>query len=393
MYPRRVSIPALPMVDPRALNALEHGRAGQFAVQVLDQVWGDPGAGAQIEQAFRRARWMGSKTRRMVRDLVYACIRQQDLLGSGAPRARWQALVRRLRGEVPTLPTGTWERLAACGSVPIWLLREVGDQDAAERFVHGLSGRAGVTLRVPVEQRDALAERLGGQATRWSARGVRFERLDVAGLPEYRAGQAEVQDEGSQLVAELVDAQAGMTVLDWCAGGGGKALAVLAATPGARVLAADVRDGALEQARQRAARARVPLEVVAHNALPMAERVLVDAPCSGTGTLRRDPALRWRLTRSWVDERVALQAAILDEAAARVAVGGRLIYATCSALRRENDGAIDAFLARDPRFEAVSTARIWGEERARQLGGDRLRLETAVHGTDAFFGAVVQRLR
>ncbi|MCP4806827.1 MAG: RsmB/NOP family class I SAM-dependent RNA methyltransferase [Proteobacteria bacterium] len=381
-------IPPLPEVDPRALNALQHGRAGRFAVELLEEVWGDPGAGPRIEAAFRKARWMGSKTRRMVRELTYTVVRRQDLLGDGPVEVRWGRLVQWLRGEwAPSLPDDPWERLARVGSVPVWLLREVGDLSRATRFVAGLHGRAGVTVRVDADARDALAVRWGGEPTRWSPRGIRFERVDVRTL-----SGAEVQDEGSQLVAELVLPTPGSTVIDWCAGAGGKSLAVLAAHPGVRVLAADVRPRALEEARRRAARAGLPLEVMDHADLPRAARVLVDAPCTSTGTLRRDPALRWRLTPDWLAERVRLQASILDAAAEHVEVGGRLIHATCSALHVENRGVVEGFLSRNADFRALPLGDVLGEG-AEALGGDVLDLETAVHGTDAFFGAVVHRIR
>ncbi len=240
--------------------------------------------------------------------------------------------------------------------------------------------------------------------------------LRVAGRPPlaqtaaFRDGLVEVQDEGSQLVALLLGARPGHQVVDFCAGAGGKTLAVAAmmANKG-RVIAADVLGKRLERATVRFRRAGLhnietrPLSgardpwVKRHKA--MFDRVLVDAPCTGTGTWRRNPDARWASLGPGLSELVPLQGEILDSASRLVKPGGRLVYATCSLLPAENAERIDAFLAAHPEFVRVPLARVW-EEVALPLGagplpgpGPDLSLTPARDGTDGFYAAVLERRR
>jgi 16S rRNA (cytosine967-C5)-methyltransferase len=214
----------------------------------------------------------------------------------------------------------------------------------------------------------------------------------------------EVQDEGSQIAAQLADARPGLRVVDFCAGAGGKTLA-LAAAMGNRghLVACDVSATRLERATQRLRRAgasivqRVPLagardKWVKRHAQSF-DRVFVDAPCTGTGTWRRNPDAKWRLRPEDLVELAALQADILDSAQRLVKPGGRLIYVTCSLLGEENEAQIERFLAGHGDFTLLPVADVWRET----IGGEppapgtMLRLTPARHGTDGFFVAVVQR--
>ncbi|WP_234051181.1 MULTISPECIES: RsmB/NOP family class I SAM-dependent RNA methyltransferase [unclassified Xanthobacter] len=243
---------------------------------------------------------------------------------------------------------------------------------------------------------------LRAEASAMAPYGIRVhERRSLAGLPMLKSGEVEIQDEGSQLVAMLVDARPGERVVDFCAGAGGKTLAIAAqmANKG-HVIACDVLEGRLKRAAERFRRAGLhnietrPLAsetdrwVKRHKG--MFDRVLVDAPCSGTGTWRRNPDARWRELGAGLENLLPLQARILASAARLVKPGGRLVYATCSMLPEENEAQVAAFLAAFPAFHVVPLC-----EAAPQLTcsahPDYLSLTPARHDTDGFFAAVMQR--
>lgn len=217
----------------------------------------------------------------------------------------------------------------------------------------------------------------------------------------YGAGLVEPQDEGSQIAAQLVEAAGCRYVVDFCAGAGGKSLAIGAAMGNAgRLLVCDVSEARLAQARLRLRRAGVhnaecrPLEAKwLKRQAGLADRVLVDAPCSGTGTWRRKPDARWRLTEQDIAELVVRQAEILDRAAKLVKTGGRLVYVTCSVLPEENADQVTAFLGRHPDFALLPVAEVW----ARTVGGacptdePCLKLTPARQGTDGFFVAILEK--
>jgi 16S rRNA (cytosine967-C5)-methyltransferase len=216
----------------------------------------------------------------------------------------------------------------------------------------------------------------------------------------FQSGLVEIQDEGSQLVAALTDARPGMRVVDWCAGAGGKTLA-LAATMANRgqLVACDVSASRLEGAVRRLRRAGVtnverhlmePGDKWAKRRAGTFDRVLVDAPCTGTGTWRRNPDARHRLSERDLLELERKQSSILDAASRLVRTGGRLIYATCSLLEQENEGQVSAFLIRHPEFVLVPLAQVWALQGAAPQG-DMLSLTPARHGTDGFFAAVLER--
>jgi 16S rRNA (cytosine967-C5)-methyltransferase len=253
------------------------------------------------------------------------------------------------------------------------------------------------------EARAALmSEGLDTRQTNLSPWGLRIEgRRAVTTGPTFQSGLVEIQDEGSQLVAALTDARPGMRVADWCAGAGGKTLA-LAMTMQNRgqLLACDVSAVRLDGAVRRLRRAGVhnverhliePGDKWAKRRAGGFDRVLIDAPCTGVGTWRRNPDARLRLTEADVAELVAKQAQILDQAAPLVRTGGRLVYATCSLLPEENEAQVIAFLARHPGFTLVPLARAWPFGSPPPKAGDYLALTPAHHGTDGFFAAVLER--
>jgi 16S rRNA (cytosine967-C5)-methyltransferase len=308
------------------------------------------------------------------------------------------------------------DREATRLSYPTWLLEAwVADYGAAEAtaLAEAMNQRAPMAVRVNTTRvgRDTLIGRLAeehvvARPTTLSPVGLMFEtRVNAFGLSAFRDGLFEVMDEGSQLVAELVAPPPGGRVVDACAGAGGKTLALGAALEGkGRVLALDTDGKKLEELRRRARRAALtnvqakqvsagPGDV-AKAATGAHDRVLVDAPCSGLGTLRRNPEARWRLRPADVDGFPARQVALMITYAPLVAVGGRLIYATCTVNRRENEGVVERFLGERDDFVPVPVKEIWGRERAEKLGdGMTLQLFPHRHDTDGFFAAVLRRVR
>jgi 16S rRNA (cytosine967-C5)-methyltransferase len=306
------------------------------------------------------------------------------------------------------------EREAVRLSYPTWLVeRFVNDLGPSEGLAAcvAMNQRAPMALRVNTVKitREALIDRLAeenvvARPTALAPAGLILEtRVNAFGLSAFRDGLFEVMDEGSQMVSELVAPPPGGRVADACAGAGGKTLAIAAAMGGkGRLLALDVDGRKLEELRRRARRAglsNVAARAVSDEAkLPDEarvggwDRVLVDVPCSGLGTLRRNPEARWRLTPQAIAVFPARQLALLVTYAPLVAVGGRLIYATCTILEQENDKVVERFLAERPDFVRVPVKEIWGRELGEKAGdGLTLRLLPQTHDTDGFYAAVLRR--
>ncbi len=258
-------------------------------------------------------------------------------------------------------------------------------------------------LKSNLDEARALLAREGFEAEpmKFSPFGLRIKgRRPVTSGKAFQDGQIEIQDEGSQMVAMMVGAKPGMRVVDWCAGAAGKTLALAAIMENkGQIIACDVSAPRLEGAVRRLRRAgafnverhlSVPGDKWAKRRAGNFDRVLVDAPCTGTGTWRRNPDGRLRLAEIDVQELVVKQAAILDDAARLVKPGGRLIYATCSLLPAENEHQIDAFLRRHPEFTVVPLEQVWNFGPL-PCAGPYLSLTPRVHDTDGFFGAVLER--
>src|SRR5688500_11830143 len=251
--------------------------------------------------------------------------------------------------------------------------------------------------------RDEVLARLADDGIRaaptpFSPAGVR-----LAGKPAinrhalFKQGLVEVQDEGSQLLAWLLAPRRGEMVADYCAGAGGKTLAAAMLMRGAgRIYAMDVSAKRLAALAPRAARAGITNvhtlvlgdeDARAKRLGGKLDRVLVDAPCSGFGTLRRNPDLKWRHGPDAIGELAAKQRRILGSAARLLKPGGRLVYATCSILQEENDAVIEDFQRSYPGFQALSCAEVLAQQRIALDTGERLRLLPHVHGTDGFYAA------
>jgi 16S rRNA (cytosine967-C5)-methyltransferase len=300
-------------------------------------------------------------------------------------------------------------------SYPTWLVsRLVAERgaDDAGKLLAAMNKRAPLTARANrlKNSREDLEQFLeddgiASQPSPLAPDGLELvTHVNAYGLQAFKDGRFELQDAGSQAIAELTAPPPRGVVVDACAGAGGKTLALGALLGNrGRLIAFDVSDDKLEELRTRARRAgltnvqallvddKIPSseELALHG---RADRVLCDVPCSGLGTLRRNPEARWRLQPSDLDELPPLQRAILERYAPLVAPGGRLIYATCTVDAAENDAVVDAFLAAHPEFVPVPAKEILGRARAEQIGdGLRLRLLPHVHDTDGFFAAVMRR--
>lgn len=392
-------------------------------------------ADEQLSRYFRAHPNLGQHDRAFIAESAFAALRRlrslQAAAGSAEPRALLIAALVRVQGfsaralEATLLPgeealvarikTFRQDELApaARADLPDWLWeRLAGEQgeDDATRAALGFLNAAPLDLRVNLARTgreqvlEALArDGIGAEATRYSPAGVRLAtKPAINRSPLFRDGLLEVQDEGSQLLAWLLAPRRGEMVADYCAGAGGKTLALAMLMRGAgRIYAMDVSAKRLAALAPRAARAGItnvnPLAISGEGDARLKrlagklDRVLVDAPCSGFGTLRRNPDLKWRHSPAAVGELAQKQARILESAARLVKAGGRLVYATCSILREENEAIAEAFLAAQPRFRRVSCAELLAAQRIALDTGAYLRLWPHRHGTDGFFAAAMER--
>ena len=419
--------------------------AGQLAaaIDLLAEIESDPRpADAVANHFFRNRRFIGGGDRRAVSTLVWGVLRARRHLGwwlqklaapetprlllaaqaifSGqTPHKIALAFTAGRYGPPPLSPeeTAVLDKFAGHTlehpnmpeavkyEIPDWILPKLKAQfgPALAAEMEAMNEPAPLDLRVNMlkaTREGAIAalarEGLRAEPTAYSPWGLRLaNRQSVTQGKAFQDGLVEIQDEGSQLIALAVDAHPGMRVVDYCAGAGGKTLAIAMCMENkGHIVACDVSVPRLEGAIKRLRRAGV------HNAErhllepgdkwlkrqgQKFDRVLVDAPCSGTGTWRRNPDARTRLTEADLAELTQKQAMILDQAQKLVKPNGKLVYATCSVLNDENEKQVEAFLARYPMFEQLPI------EAPAALRGQALRLSPRVHGTDGFFAAVLIR--
>ena len=426
----------------------------QAVLDLLIEIHGTPRPADALTSAYFRARrFIGSKDRAYVANTLYDILRHHARLewwlkqngGEPTPRLRllaWLLLVdRKPLAAVDQLFSGgkfgaskiedaehrilqklenhTIEHPAmpddVAGECPSWAmagLRHRFGKDFAKEM-RAMLKPAPLDLRVNALKatRDNMLADIGkaglkAEPCRISPLGIRVEeRPALNALPMLKNGEIEIQDEGSQMVAFLVDAKPGNRVVDFCAGAGGKTLAIAAAMQNkGRIIACDVLRGRLKRSAERFRRAglhNIEIKPLSSESDPWVkrhkasfDRVLVDAPCSGTGTWRRNPDARWKELGPGLDNLLGIQARILASAARLVKPGGRLVYATCSLLEAENEKQIEMFLVANKDFTLVPAAEILRETAP---GAERvctrpyLALTPAQHGTDGFFGAVLER--
>ncbi len=399
-------------------------------------------ADTTVSKFFRDNRSLGPRERATLAETVYTVLRKKQLFehfapsGSG-PRERRLAILgfygpRDFLKAALTDQEKNW--LDQCDAIkpadlmerhrhnlPEWLVQPLKDQ-VGEGFwplVAALNEPAPLDLRVNMlndkradVQKELAKAGIKSKLTPYSPWGLRLEeKPPLTKMDVFTRGAIEVQDEGSQLLALLLDAHRGEMVVDFCAGAGGKTLAIGASMRSTgRLYAFDVSAHRLDALKPRMARSKlsnVHPAAIAHERddrvkrlAGKIDRVLVDAPCSGLGTLRRNPDLKWRQNPQSVQEMTVKQAAILESAARLLKPGGRLVYATCSLLPEENEAIAQAFTAAHSEFTPLAAGEILSNlkvEAAASLcsgpetGLEYLRLWPHRHGTDGFFAAVWTR--
>jgi len=382
----------------------------QAAIELLDEVIASarddgPPADSIVTRYFKMRRYAGSKDRRAVRELVFSAIRsiaERPASGRAAILAVFKddpaalALFGEPRGPEPI---HSEELVAERGLIPAWIGPEFSTLVEPIEWP-SLLHRAPLDLRVNIARtsREAiLPEFEGARLASLSPWGIRLPaETRIDDHPAFARGLIEVQDEGSQLIGLACDPKPNALVLDLCAGAGGKALALAAAAPSSKILATDSNRGRLSKLAPRAERAGASIETRLLNPpnelqelsdwRGQANLVLVDAPCSGSGTWRRNPEGRWRLTPDRLDRVVALQMRLLGMAAELVRPGGRLVYAVCSLLSREGAGQISDFLSHRSSWIVEETPIAAG-----RLDGAGRLLTPGHDGTDGFFVARLVR--
>lgn len=392
-------------------------------------------ADGTLSRYFRDHPRLGSRERGVVAEAVYGLLRNKAVYtnfsesGIGSPMRRLSLLGLADAVGVDSLGGLTEDETAWLqrvmeidrthlplmmkANLPEWLwtklLERMGEEDAL-KLAMSLNTPAPLDLRVNTIKgdRDTVITTLAqapiiAEPTPYSSTGLRVRKKpSIQNLPLFKDGTIEVQDEGSQLLAQLVGAKRGEMVADFCAGAGGKTLALGALMRNTgRLYAFDISEKRLAKLKPRMARSglsNVHPVVIAHEKdakikrlAGKLDRVLVDAPCSGLGTLRRNPDVKWRQTPEGVAELNVKQASILASAARMVKPGGRLVYATCSILDEENEGIVQAFLAEHADYALVPASQVLAEQKVDLEMGDYLKLYPHLHQTDGFFAAILER--
>jgi 16S rRNA (cytosine967-C5)-methyltransferase len=393
-------------------------------------------ADATLKQYFRDNRNLGGRDRALIADTIYAVLRRRRTLEAITPHATPRELALAALVKIAGVGINHIQHLVTQeefdwlvelkklnfetlsfevrADLPDWVLTRLRAQYSdkeLQSLVRALQQSAPLDLRVNTmraRREDVLArfkaEGVAAGPTALSPLGIRMqEKIALNTHPLYLDGTVEVQDEGSQLLGLLLEPKRNDMVVDFCAGAGGKTLEIGALMNSqGRVYAFDVSEKRLANLGPRLKRSGLsnvhPQRISAENDTRVKrlrgkiDRVLVDAPCTGLGTLRRNPDLKWRQTEEGIAELNKKQAAILAAAAQLVKPGGRLVYGTCSLLVEENEHIIEAFLAANPEFAIVPCGEVLARLKIAAPGCDKyLRLLPHVHDTDGFFAAVLER--
>ncbi|MFA6467951.1 MAG: methyltransferase domain-containing protein [Bacteroidota bacterium] len=401
-------------------------------------------ADRHIDYFFRARKYLGSKDRRFIAETVYGMLRHkkriewilaavqkesnhrylcaayllfekkatlEDLAAEMGLSSDVVAVIAHQAGIEPASDS-LIETTAVKYSLQEWMVREWLTQfgtESLEPLCSALNTQAPMTIRVNTIkttreecQRKLQSEGLDTDISEYSPSGLHLKRrTNLFQLNAFKDGLFEVQDEGSQLLALLVDPKPGSKVIDACAGAGGKALALAALMKNrGEIFALDTHSFRLEELRKRirrsgvdSIRARVIHEgEVIESLSGAADFVLVDAPCTGTGTIRRNPGMKWTVSEQMVEELHAKQSSILSLNARYVKPGGRLVYATCSLMKHENDDVVERFLTDHPEFELIPPGSVLERYHLAHLSTNKyFQLLPQRNNTDGFFAAVMKR--
>jgi len=395
-------------------------------------------ADAVLSGYFRAHRELGQHDRAFIAETVFGVLRRRYGLehhtGAATPRRLLLAYLNRVQGvslrqlepllgrddaqwaaALKAAPEIAPPPLHVAAELPPWLTAMLAAEMSEEEILalgRALQQAAPLDLRVNAllttrekVLRQLVIEGINAQPTPHAPLGIRIDgNPALSRNPLFASGRIEVQDEGSQLLCYLLAPKRREMVVDFCAGAGGKTLAlgVLMQSQG-RLYAFDVSEARLNKFKPRLKRSGLsnvhPQLLANENDIKVKrlagkiDRVLVDAPCSGFGTLRRNPDLKWRQSEAGIAELADKQRAILTAAAALVKPGGRLVYATCSFLRAENQDIVAAFLAAHPRFNLVPANQVLAQQHIALDTGEFLQLDPQHHGCDGFFAAVMARAK
>lgn len=420
----------------------------QATIELLDQIEETRyPADRSMAQYFKQRRYIGAKDKAAISEQLYTILRNRlsfqyllERAGLGIHNRMLAAVLMRVEGEADVSRFFDGERYSPSRlkpeqieafsnidlnlndapsnvrlNVPDWVASQLQESlgDRYEAEMHATNQRASTDIRVntinsSIGQVSQILKTVGYsfESTALSPWGIRFDgRVALFGLDAFKQGWFEVQDEGSQLLALLSAVKSGDKVVDFCAGAGGKTLAMAAMMNNkGTIYACDVHSKRLENLTKRTKRNGVhnvrthvlssenDKWVKKHKEL--ADVVLIDAPCTGTGTWRRSPDSRWNLTQESIDNLVELQQSILQSAKRLVKPGGRLLYATCSLLNDENESQVDKFLAENDDFEAVDfdlPQSLQDHSDKIKVDGNQFRSFPALTGTDGFFVASLQK--
>ena len=447
-----------PDAQPHGAKSARLGRIHDRILDAYGRITAGAPADRALQQVVKKARDLGSQERTEVGDVLYGLLRTQRRIDDRIERAaraekrsidtldapmrnrvrvlaylaeqgidldelaatdpagfkRLPKVIERIaKQRLPKSKKKGIEALAIELCFATWMTQRLVDafgEDRAKAIGAGLDGRAPITLRVASRfDRDEIAGRirdehgLGPIPTKLSPYGLILPRaVDLPSWAMFRDGQVDMQDEGSQLVTLACGVQPGDHVLDACAGAGGKTLALADILGGnGRLVAMDPEAAKLDELKRRAARTDARLEVTTGDLTKLDDAhreaydvVLVDAPCTASGTLRRHPDLRWRLKDADVPVEASRQKRLLAGALSAVKPGGRLIYATCSVFTEENE-AISAYLVeQEARITPIPLATLWGDRLSEQLAASheaRIGPGPSSNGPDGFFVAAFRR--
>lgn len=419
----------------------------QSAIEILDLVFeGKRPADSLIGDYFKARRYAGSKDRRAITERVYSILRKKAKLSWLAEQlqitetARTFALIDCVlrdedietifvEGQYNPAPLHGKEEdvapfleaidiSAAPRSVrlefPSWLENDLEESlgDDFDNVLNALNEEAPLDLRINTLHPDAkkaasllAEENVVTEAGPYSPVCLRSQKkVKLGGLKSYQDGLIDIQDEGSQLIALLTQAKGCDMVMDFCAGGGGKTLALAAEMENeGQLYALDISSTRLYKMKKRVERAGAkniflhPIKAENDPWLKSFEsrvdRMLIDAPCSGIGAWRRNPENRWKMTSELLEDLLGRQERILQSSAHLVKQGGRLIYATCSLLKRENEDQIAKFLKENDNYSIVPIGDVWAErfETACPFEGDFMTMRPDLHKSDGFFCAILER--